>query len=55
MIWLNGWTHADIIRVANTTELIMSTIAAVCGLVTSLLGWAGILLNNRAFLAVYCL
>lgn len=31
----------------------MSTIAAGFGVITSLMGWAGILLNNRSFLAVY--
>lgn len=39
--------------VANRDELIISTIAAAAGIVTSLVGWAGILLNNRAFLATY--
>jgi hypothetical protein len=53
--WFNVWTHADIVRVSNDTELILSTIAAGVGIITSVLGWAGILLNNRAFLAVYCL
>lgn len=31
----------------------MSTVAASVGTLTALLGWAGILLNNRAFLALY--
>ena len=53
LIWFNVWTHADIIRVGNTTELIISTTAASLGVLTSLIGWSGILLNNRAFLAVY--
>jgi hypothetical protein len=30
-------------------------VAAVLGVVTSLIGWAGLLLNNRSFLAVYTL
>jgi hypothetical protein len=34
---------------------IVSTLAASVGIVTSLIGWSGILLNNRAFLAVYTL
>ncbi|KAI0674011.1 hypothetical protein C8Q78DRAFT_1068190 [Trametes maxima] len=53
LIWFNVWTHADIIRVGNRPELIVSTIAASLGVLTSLIGWSGILLNNRAFLAVY--
>ncbi|EMD30876.1 hypothetical protein CERSUDRAFT_60750 [Gelatoporia subvermispora B] len=53
LIWFNVWTHADIIRVGNRTELIISTLAASLGVFTSLLGWSGILLNNRAFLATY--
>ncbi|KAI0095065.1 hypothetical protein BDY19DRAFT_879248 [Irpex rosettiformis] len=53
LIWFNVWTHADIIRVGNRTELIITTTAASVGVLTSLVGWAGILLNNRAFLAWY--
>ena len=33
----------------------MSTVAAAFIVLTSLIGYAGILLNNRAFLAVYTL
>lgn len=51
--WFNIWTHAEIILVANRSLLIVSTIAASIGILTSLIGWAGILLNNRSFLAVY--
>ncbi|RPD54484.1 tetraspanin Tsp2 [Lentinus tigrinus ALCF2SS1-7] len=53
LIHFNVWTHADIIRVGNKTELIISTVVAALGVLTSLIGWSGILLNNRAFLAVY--
>ncbi|RDX44250.1 hypothetical protein OH76DRAFT_1359835 [Lentinus brumalis] len=53
LIHFNVWTHADIIRVGNKTELIISTVAAGLAVLTSLIGWSGILLNNRAFLAVY--
>lgn len=53
LTWFNIWTRADIVRVGNRPELVLSTIAASLGVFTSLLGWAGILLNNRAFLAWY--
>jgi len=53
LTWFDVWTHSDVLRVANRPELITSTIAASTGILTSLLGWAGILLNNRAFLAIY--
>ncbi|KII93103.1 hypothetical protein PLICRDRAFT_99501 [Plicaturopsis crispa FD-325 SS-3] len=53
LTWFNVWTHADVVRAGNNTELILSTIAASLGVVVSLVGWAGILLNNRSFLAVY--
>jgi hypothetical protein len=53
--WFDVWKHADIVRVANRPELIVSTLAASIGVVTSLIGWAGILLNNRSFLAVFTL
>lgn len=51
--WFNIWTHADVIRAGNRTELALSGIAAFLGIFASLLGWAGILLNDRPFLAVY--
>ena len=47
------WDRADVVRVGNRGELIVSAIAASMGIVTSLVGWAGILLNNRGFLAWY--
>ncbi|KAG6884018.1 hypothetical protein C0993_002056 [Termitomyces sp. T159_Od127] len=53
LTWFNVWHHADIIRVGNRPELIVSTIAASTGVFTAIIGWAGILLNNRSFLAVY--
>ncbi|TDL16179.1 hypothetical protein BD410DRAFT_902166 [Rickenella mellea] len=55
LTWFNVWTHADIIRVANHPELIISTFAASAGIITALVGWSGILLNNRSFLAIYTL
>ncbi|KAI0064053.1 hypothetical protein BV25DRAFT_1933706 [Artomyces pyxidatus] len=51
--WFDVWHHADIVRVGNRPELIVSTIAAAAGIITSLVGWAGILLNNRSFCALY--
>lgn len=53
LTWLNVFAHADVVRVGNRPELVVSTVAAVVGVLTSLVGWAGILLNNRGFLAVY--
>ncbi|KAF7330857.1 hypothetical protein MVEN_02425100 [Mycena venus] len=37
----------------TTPELVLSTLAASAAIFTSILGFAGILLNNRGFLAVY--
>ena len=53
LTWFDVWKHADVIRTANSPELILSTIAACVGILTSVIGWAGILLNNRGFLAWY--
>jgi len=53
MIWFDVWEKADVIRVTNIPELIISTIAACVGIFTSVIGWAGILLNNREYLAWY--
>ncbi|WWC86874.1 uncharacterized protein L201_001753 [Kwoniella dendrophila CBS 6074] len=55
LVWLNVFYQSDVIRVGNRTELIISTVAGVMIVLTSLVGYAGILLNNRAFLAVYTL
>ncbi|KAJ7486420.1 hypothetical protein B0H11DRAFT_2016118 [Mycena galericulata] len=44
---------APILLVANTTELGFSTAAAAVAFGVSLIGFPGILLNNRPFLAVY--
>nr|GAT51110.1 predicted protein [Mycena chlorophos] len=51
--WLDVWAHADVVRVGNRTELVLTTLAASVALLTSLIGWAGIVMNNRGFLAVY--
>lgn len=53
LTWFLVWDRADVVRVGNREELVISTIAATLGIVTSLVGWAGILLNNRGFLAWY--
>jgi hypothetical protein len=53
LTWFDVFEHADIVRVGNRTELIFSTVAATLAAITSVIGWAGILLNNRSFLAVY--
>ncbi|KAG6819857.1 hypothetical protein H0H93_007943 [Arthromyces matolae] len=53
LTWFNIWVHADIIRVANRTELVISTLAASMAIFVAVIGWAGILLNNRTFLAIY--
>jgi hypothetical protein len=53
LTWFDVWKHADVIRTGNRPELILSTFAASIGIFTSVIGWAGILLNNRSFLAWY--
>ncbi|KAJ3747563.1 hypothetical protein DFH05DRAFT_821584 [Lentinula detonsa] len=53
LTWFDVFQNADVIRVGNRAELIFSTLAATFGLLTAVIGWAGILLNNRGFLAVY--
>ncbi|KAI6036108.1 hypothetical protein BKA83DRAFT_4120017 [Pisolithus microcarpus] len=51
--WFGAFEHADIVRVGNRTELIVSTIAADAATITSVFNRAGIPLNNRSFLAYY--
>jgi len=53
LTWFDVWTHADVVRVGNRPELILSTLAASLGVLTAIVGWPGILLNNRSFLAVF--
>ncbi|EDR03560.1 tetraspanin Tsp2 family [Laccaria bicolor S238N-H82] len=53
LIWFDVWSHADVVRVGNRPELVVSTLAASMGIFTATLGWAGIMMNNRSFLAVY--
>lgn len=53
LTWFNIFPHAPIILVGNTTELILCTLVSSLAILTSLIGFAGILLNNRSFLAVY--
>lgn len=53
LTWFGVWQDGEIILVANKGELIVSTVAASFATLTSVIGWAGILLNNRSFLAVY--
>jgi hypothetical protein len=53
LTWFDVWAHADVIRVDNRPELVVSTLAAYIGIFTALIGWAGIFMNNRSFLAVY--
>jgi len=51
--WFDVWKNADVVRTGNHPELVISTLAAIFGMFTSVMGWAGILLNNRSFLAWY--
>lgn len=53
LTWFDVWRNTDVVRTGNRPELILSTVAASSGIFTSLIGWAGILLNNRSFLAWY--
>ena len=70
LVWLNVFYQSDVIRVGNREELIsespsshplgkvlsaVSTVAAALIVLTSLIGYSGIVLNNRAFLAVWTL
>jgi len=53
LTWFDVWKYANVVRTGNQSELVISTIAASFGILTSIIGWAGILLNNRSFLAWY--
>lgn len=55
LTWFNIFPKADVIRVANRPELIVSTAAAGIAVIASVIGWSGILLNSRPFLAIYTL
>ncbi|KAJ7199298.1 hypothetical protein B0H12DRAFT_972792, partial [Mycena haematopus] len=51
LIWLDIIPKSDVIRVANRPELVFSTLAAAVAVFTAIFGWAGVMLNNRSFLA----
>ncbi|KAJ7197748.1 Tetraspanin family-domain-containing protein [Mycena pura] len=53
LVWFDFVDKADVLRTANRPELIFSTLAAAFALFTSVFGWAGIMMNNRSFLAFY--
>ncbi|KAJ6600888.1 hypothetical protein B0H10DRAFT_1824180 [Mycena sp. CBHHK59/15] len=53
LTYLRTLEHAPILLVANRTELALSAAAASLALFTALVGFPGILLNNRPFLATY--
>ena len=53
LTWFNIWSRADIVRTGNRPELVISTLATSIGVFTSMIGWSGIVLNNRSFLAIY--
>ncbi|CAK5283378.1 unnamed protein product [Mycena citricolor] len=53
LIWLDIIDQSDIVRVANRPELAFTTAAASLALFTCIFGWAGVMLNNRSFLALY--
>ncbi|KAF7300008.1 Tetraspanin Tsp2 [Mycena kentingensis (nom. inval.)] len=47
LIWFDYIASSDVLRVANRTALIFSTLAASVALFASVFGWAGVMLNNR--------
>lgn len=53
LVWFDIFEHADVVRLGNHVELVLSTVASSVGIFTCIIGWAGILLNNRGFLAWY--
>jgi hypothetical protein len=55
LTWANYFPNANVVLIVNKTELILATVAMCLCMVTAVIGWTGILLNNRAFLAVYAL
>ena len=53
LTWFDVWEKGVVIRTGNAPELILSTLAALIAMLTSLIGCTGILLNNRTLLAWY--
>lgn len=53
LTWANYFPNSNVLRVVNRAEVVLGTVAMCLCLITCIVGWAGILLNNRAFLAVY--
>ncbi|PWN34167.1 uncharacterized protein FA14DRAFT_161664 [Meira miltonrushii] len=55
LAWSNFFPNSSALLIVNRTELILGTIAMCLCIITAIIGWTGILLNNRAFLSVYAL
>ncbi|KAF9052092.1 hypothetical protein BJ165DRAFT_1340331 [Panaeolus papilionaceus] len=53
LYWLSVPPHASIITTGNHTELAISTLASLLGVLTAMIGFSGIILNDRRFLAIY--
>jgi hypothetical protein len=55
LAWSTYFPNSSALLVVNRTEIILGTIAMALCIITAIIGWTGILLNNRAFLSVYAL
>lgn len=53
MTWLRAWDNAEVVIIANTTPLVLATVAAALCVFTCLLGWVGVILNSRPILVAY--
>lgn len=53
LTWSTYFPYSSALLVVNRTELTLGTIAMALCIITAIIGWTGILLNNRAFLSVY--
>ncbi|PWN47497.1 hypothetical protein IE53DRAFT_390362 [Violaceomyces palustris] len=55
LVWGNLLDKSEVMMITNRVELILGTAASALCLATAILGWNGVLLNNRRFLALYTL
>lgn len=55
LAWSTYFPNSSALLVVNRTEIILGTTAMALCIITAIIGWTGILLNNRAFLSVYAL
>ncbi|UZJ55552.1 hypothetical protein CBS101457_004872 [Exobasidium rhododendri] len=55
LVWAGMYKETKVLDLVNKTEMILAMTAMTLCVITAIFGWAGLMLNNRAFLSIYTL